>query len=93
MPEPMSQRVRVEALRTLRAAAFKGDAMQADLERYEAALWSEADWLIEATDVLRQAHEADAIAEWFTNTDEDGIDVGAVLDAIDGTPAMRPEVE
>lgn len=35
--------------------------------------------LIECALALEAAHNADALAAWFTNTDEDGIDVGALI--------------
>jgi hypothetical protein len=46
----------------------------------EKAKWSEnTAELRRCADILRQAVEADAIAEWFTDTEHDGIDVQAAL--------------
>ena len=78
----------VDALREERDELEKLRGSSNALELGAAADWmldaraqlAERDRMIAALrDVLQQAHDADAFHEWFTDTEEDGVDVAAVL--------------
>jgi hypothetical protein len=43
----------------------------------------------EACRIIKQAHGADALAEWFTDVDRDGVDVDAFLER----PAVKASLE